>query len=100
MVAPGMQLEFEEGPSFERTESKVPGLAEAVKKQYAEHPNKMVSCSPVLKKGELRFDGKSYEFLLYRKGPTKVFLLTVVEEKNSVGISKADLEHFMKLFKR
>ena len=99
MVAPGLQLEFEEGPSFERVGNLIPGLAAAVRERYSNHPQKMIVCSEFLKKGDLQFGETAYEFLIYRRGPTKVFLLTIAAIKNGKGIPKADLERFIKLFK-
>jgi hypothetical protein len=100
MNAPGDSLEFSEGPGFVRMERQVPGLSEAVRELYAERPHSLKAVSDVLRRGEIRFQGQDFEFLAYRRGPTKVYLLFVSRIVDGHGIPKADLEHFIRLHQR
>lgn len=74
MNAPGDSLEFSEGPRFTRKVRELPGLSEAIREHYAQHPTSLVAVSPKLLRGDLAHDGRRYEFLLGRRGPTKVYL--------------------------
>jgi hypothetical protein len=98
MVAPGDSLEFSEGPAFKRHVRQVPGLGDAIRAYYAAQPRAMDSVSPRLLRGRLDHDGRCYEFLLGRRGPTKVYLFFVVEVFEGQGISLADMDHFIANF--
>lgn len=100
MTAPGDALEFNCSPSFLRAASKVEGLQAGVEKEYREKPGDMTDVGAGLKKGTVKVGSRDFEFLLIRKGPTKVGLLTVAEVKAGQGIPKEDLLYFLTLFEK
>jgi hypothetical protein len=75
MNAPGDSLEFREGTAFRRLDRQVPGLGDAIRASYAERPAILTPVNAVLRKGEIGFMGRDFEFLLCRRGPTKVYLI-------------------------
>ena len=100
MNAPGDSLEFSEGPVFKRMERLVPGLADAIRAQYAERPHSLLAVDEFLRKGRIELDGQPYEFLLGRRGPTKVYLFTVVPVREGRGIPDEDIRRYVGVLKR
>jgi hypothetical protein len=74
MVAPGMNYQYFEGPSFKSRTKDLPELAAAVEAHVRRHFDRLEMLDPDTRVGEVAFQGQRFGYAVLRIGAARLVL--------------------------
>ena len=77
MVAPGMNYDYFEGPSFRSRTKDLPELAAAVEVHVRKHFDRLEQLDPDTRVGEVTFQGQRFGYAVLRIGTARLVLQQV-----------------------
>jgi hypothetical protein len=74
MVAPGMNYDYFEGPSFKSRTKDLPDLAAAVEAHVRKHFDRLEQLDPDTRVGEMAFHGQRFGYVVLKIGTARLVL--------------------------
>jgi hypothetical protein len=97
LTAPGDSLEFREGRDFAQQVRDAQELAEAIKEACCNNPLGRGTAAGKLLRGEVTWEGRSYEFLFARGKGNRVYLFKIRDLAKDGRFTEEEIKRYSHL---